>query len=49
MHKVHVTIYKGIAIVKVNTVQEKLTFNRYSFCNIVKPNQVNLVVSVKSF
>ena len=38
--------YKGIALVKVNAVPGKFSFNRYSFSNNVRPNQLILIVSL---
>ena len=38
--------YKGIAFVEVNTVQGKFSYNKYSFSNNVRPNQLILIVSM---
>ena len=37
--------YKDIVLVELNSVQEKFSFNTYSFGNNVRPNLVNLLVS----
>ena len=37
--------YKDIVLVELNSVQEKVSFNTYSFSNNARPNLVNLLVS----